>query len=229
VENSRQTTSAQLFRISGFGLCAGAVAFILHVVLRSVVTAGVDPTLFAKDSLWAPVNALGVVGAALVLLALPALYAWLAGPTGWPGLTGVVLLALAWMFFGLFLSLYSLLVLPWLAEHAPSLVAAAAPLPVGFLIAFICAMVAWLAGAPLLAIPFLRGRVQPRWVGYVLLASALWVVIGNIILAPAGPAANLAVNLLSNLAPVLLLVALGYLGFRMWTAHAPANHAGRGI
>jgi hypothetical protein len=59
------------------------------------------------------------VGAALVLLGLPALYARLAGPLGSLGLVGVVLVALAWMFFGVFLSLYAVLIAPWLADEAP--------------------------------------------------------------------------------------------------------------
>jgi hypothetical protein len=190
-----------------------------------VVTAGPEPAAFAKDDLWVPVNTLGVMGAALVLLGLPAMYAWMAGPTGLLGLVGVVLISVAWMFFGVFLSLYSVLVLPWLVDKAPSLVATSAPLPVGFIIAFLGGMVAWLVGTVLLAIPFLRGPVQPRWVGYVLPASALWMVAGNLIIAPSGPATNLAINLLSNLGPVLLLVGVGYLGYRTWSEHAPASQA----
>lgn len=213
-------TSSPLYRISGLGLLIGAVAFVVHVVLRSLITAGVDPSTFAKQGFWVPINALGVVGAALVLLGLPAMYARVAGPTGLLGLVGVVLIAVAWMFFGVFLSLYSVLVLPWLAEKAPSLVAASAPLPAGFVMAFIAGLVAWFVGTVLLAIPFIRGRAQPRWVGYVLPASALWVVVGDII-APSGPATNLAINLLSNLGPVLLLVAVGHLGSRLWSEHAP--------
>lgn len=216
-------TSARLIRISGLGLLVGAVAFIVHVVLRSVITAGPDPATFAKDALWVPINALGVIGAALVLLGLPAMYARMAGPTGLLGLVGVTLIALAWMFFGVFLSLYSLLVMPWLADKAPSLVAASAPLPVGFLIAFVAGLVAWFVGTVLFAIPFLRGRVQPRWVGFVLPASALWVVVGNFIIAPSGPATNLAINLVSNLGPVLLLIAAGYLGSQIWREHPPRN------
>jgi hypothetical protein len=214
-------TNSQLLRIGGFGLFVGAVAFVVHVVLRSLVTAGVDSTVFAKEGPWVPINTLGVVGAALVLLGLPAMYAWIAGPSGLPGLVGVILIAAAWMFFGLFLSLYSVLVLPWLADKAPSLVASSTPLPVGFAIAFIIGVVAWLVGAVLLAAPFNRGRVRPRWIGYVLPASALWVVVGDLVIAPNGPATNLAVNLLSNLGPVLLLVGVGYLGFRVWAEHAP--------
>jgi hypothetical protein len=217
-------TSSQLFRISGLALLVGAVTFIVHIVARSVITAGPDPATVLKEGLWVPISALGVVGAALVLLGLPAMYARMAGPTGLLGLVGVVLIALAWLFLGVFLSLYSLLVAPWLADQAPSLVAAAAPIPVGFIIAFIVGLVAELVGSVLLAIPFIRGHVQPRWVGYLLPAAALLRVVGNVI-APSGPATNLAINLLSNLGPMLLLVALGYLGYRMWLEHAPASRA----
>ena len=213
-------TSSQLFRIGGLSLFVGAVALVIHLVLRSLITAGVDPAVCAKEGPWVPVNALGVVGAALVLLGLPAVYAWMADPTGLPGLVGAALIEVAWMFFGVFLSLYGALVLPWLADEAPSLVAGSARLPLGFVVAFVVGLLAWLVGAVLLAMPFIRGRVRPRWVGYVLPVSALWVVVGDLVIAPSGPAKNLVVNLLSNLGPVLLMVGLGYLGFRVWAEHA---------
>jgi hypothetical protein len=41
-------TGSRLFRIGGLGLFVGAVACVLHVVLRSVISAGVDPTLSAQ-------------------------------------------------------------------------------------------------------------------------------------------------------------------------------------
>jgi hypothetical protein len=214
-------TNSQLFRIGGLGLFVGAVVFVIHVVSRSLITAGVDPAVSAQEGPWVPINALSAVGAALVLLGLPAVYAWMAGPTGLPGLVGVTLIEVAWMFFGVFLSLYSELVLPWLADKAPSLVADSAPLPVGFVVAFIIGLVAWFVGAVRSTAPFIGGRVGPRWVGYVLPASALWVVVGDLAIAPSGPAKNLAINLLSNLGPVLLMVGVGYLGFRVWVEHAP--------
>ncbi|MEZ4736460.1 MAG: hypothetical protein R3E79_55950 [Caldilineaceae bacterium] len=217
-------TLAQFYRSSGVGMLIGGIAFVVHLVLRSLVTAGVDAATVAQQSLWAPINFLGVVGAALVLLGLPVLYAKLADTTGWLGLLGVVLIGLAWMFFGLFLSLYSMLVAPWLADQAPAL--AAAPLPVGILIAYITALVAEVVGSVLLAIPFLRGRVQPRWVGYLLPGAAILTVIGNLI-APSGPASNLTINLLSNLGPMLFMGALACLGYWLWSADAPARQAER--
>jgi hypothetical protein len=218
-------TGARLFRITGSGLLAGAMLFIVHVVLRSLITAGVDPASFAKADSWVPINILGVVGAALVLLGLPVLYVWIAGPAGILGLIGVALLAMAWLFFGVFLSLYGVLVLPWLADQAPSLVAASAPLPAALMIAFILGLVAWLVGSFLLAAPFVRRRLHPRWVGYLLPASGVWVVLGNLIIAPSGPASNLAVNLASNLGPVLLLVGIGYLGHLMRSGHDAVSTA----
>jgi hypothetical protein len=188
----------------------------------------VDPAVSAQAGLWVPVNALGALGAAVVLLGLPAVYAPMAGWGGLPGLVGFALISAAWMFFGVFLSLYGALVLPWLADEAPRLVAGSSATPLGFVVAFALGLLAWLLGAVLLAAPFVGGRVRPRWVGYLLPASALWVLVGNFVIAPSGPASNLAVNLLSNLGPVLLLIGLGYLGFRAWAERAPAKHVGQG-
>lgn len=123
------------------------------------------------------------------------------------------------MFVGLFLSLYSVLVLPWLADRAPSLIGASAPLPEAFVIAFGFGLVSWLAGSVLLAIPFIRKQVRPTWVGYTLVASAIWIVVGNFIIAPSGPASNLAINLISNLGPVFLLIGFVHLGYRMSSGH----------
>jgi len=219
-------TGTRLFRIGGLLVFVGAVAFVLQVVLRSVLTAGVDPAVSAQVGLWMPVNALGALGAALVLLGLPAVYVRMAGEGGMPGLVGFALIEVSWMFFGLFLSLYGALVLPWLADQAPRLVAASAPIPLGFVLAFALGLLAWLLGAVLLAVPFVRGPARARWVGYLLPASALWVLVGSFVIAPGGPASNLAVNLLSNLGPVLLLIGLGYLGFRVWAERAPTKHVG---
>lgn len=159
-------TSSQIYRISGLSLVLGAVVFVVHVVLRSWMTAGVDPSIVAKQGIWIFVNILGVIGAVLVLLGMPAMYARVAAKTGAFGLVGVALIAVAWMLFGLFLSLYGALVSPWLAAKAPSPVAASAPLPTGILVAFAVGLVDWFAGGVLFGITFIRGRVGPRLGGY---------------------------------------------------------------
>jgi hypothetical protein len=215
---------AQLYRTGGLALVVGAVAYIAYIVARSAITSGADPVTFYKESLWVPINVLGVIGAMLVLLAMPALYAVVAKPIGSLGLVGLVLIQLAWTFSGVFLSLFGALVAPWLAEQAPALVDATGPLPIGLIVAFVVAVIAELVGTVLLAIPFLRRRVEPVWIGYVLPAAALLTVLGDLI-APTGPSSNFAINLTSNLGPVLLMVAFGSLGFRLWSAPTLAGPA----
>src|SRR5215212_1383971 len=61
-----QVTGTRLSRIGGLLVFVGAVVFVLHVVLRSVLTAGVDPLVWAQAGLWVPLNALG----ALALVAI---------------------------------------------------------------------------------------------------------------------------------------------------------------
>jgi hypothetical protein len=213
-------TAPSIQRAAGLGLSIGAVLFVAHIVLRSLVTAGVEPAVFATRASWVPINALGVAGAVLVLLALPAMYAHLAAPSGRIALVGVALVAVAWLFFAVFLSLYGMLILPWLAAAAPSLVSGAAPPPAGILAAFLSSLLAWLVGTVLFGVPFVRGALEPRWVGYLLSASGLWMLVGNLVIAPGGPAAAVSINLLSNLGPVLLSAALGYLGVQMWSSKA---------
>jgi hypothetical protein len=210
-------TSHQLLRISGLALLVGASTFVGHVILRSVITAGPDPVAFAINRLWEPVNAVGVLGAVLVMMGLPSACVRLAGSGGLPSVVGFVLMAVAWIFFGLFLSLYGLLILPWLAEESPALVAASVQPPGALVVAFIVGLLAWFTGALLLAIPFLRGWARPSWLGYVLVASALWHPVGNLLVAPSGPASHLGLNLLSNMGPVLLMVGLAYLGYKAWS------------
>lgn len=192
----------------------------MYVVARSFLTAGLDAGVAAQRPAWVPVGALGVVGATLVLIGLPALYPELEESAGWPALVGLALTAVGFLFSGFFLSLFGVLVQPWLAERAPSLIGPGATTPAAFLGAFIIALGAQVIGAVLFAMPFVRGRRRPRWVGYVLIASALMTIVGDL-LAPNGPASNLGINLLSNSGPLLLMVAVGYLGGRIWTAPVP--------
>jgi hypothetical protein len=207
-------TNSHVTRASGLVLLIGAAAFTVHVLARSLLTAGApDLAASVRQPLWVPVNALGALGAALVLLGLPAVHARIATALGRQGLAGVVLIAVGWMFSGLFLSLFSALIAPWLADEAPSLLVGSAGAPPAFVATLLVALVAETVGAVLLAIPFVRGHARSAWVGPVLLAAAGMVVVGNV-LAPKGPSSNVAVNLLSNAGPVLLMVALGALGWR---------------
>lgn len=213
---------ARVVRMSGFAVAAGSAAFVIHIVLRSLLTAGGETVAVAMTAGWVPVNLLGVVGAALVLVGLPASYACTLGAGGTLGFAGIALIGAAWLFFGVFLSLYAALIMPWLAVRAPGLLAASAPLPTGLKGAFAAALLAWCAGAVLLTITIRRAHAGPRWWGYALVGSGIWVVVGDAILAPAGPSRNLTVNLISNLGPVLLMLPLGHLGLLAWRQPGPS-------
>ncbi|HEU5432479.1 MAG TPA: hypothetical protein VFU81_12495, partial [Thermomicrobiales bacterium] len=89
-------------------------------------------------------------------------------------------------------------------------------------------LLGWLVGAALLAVPILNGPARTRWIGYVLPASALWALLGTFVIAPNGPASNLAVNLLSNLGPALLLLGLGGFGLQACAERDPAKQVGPG-
>jgi hypothetical protein len=184
----------------------------MHLVARSAITANARGVTidFASHGLWTTVNALGVVGALLVLVGLPAIYAIRADSIGPAGLIGLILTGLGWLFFGVFLSFYSMAVLPWLADNVPLLVDEINGHP-PMLIAYIAAFIAQVVGALLLAVPFVRGSLRPPSVGYILIASAIMTIVG-VFMAPTGPATSLTINLLSNLGPVLLMIAFGTIG-----------------
>ena len=205
-----------LFRLlSGFTLMAGAGIFVIHLLGRSVLTAaaGGNTAMFATASLWTATSGLGAIGAGLVILGLSGIFADLANSHDLRGLLGSVLIALAWMVLGLFLSLYSMIVLPWLAATLPAQIDGLNSNP-PMVVTFGVGLVAELAGTLLLGISLIRRRAGPAWIGYVLLASALMLVLGDLVIAPGGPATNVAVNLVSNMGPILLMVGLGALGQR---------------
>jgi hypothetical protein len=212
--------SPLFLRLCGFALMTGAVGFIAHLVARSILTAAASGSTatFATHSLWVPVNALGAFGAALVVLGLSGLYASFAYTHERLALFGSTLIGLAWMVLGVFLSLYSMIVLPWLATTMPGLVDGLNSEP-ATIVTFGVGVIAELVGTILLAIPLVRHRAASTWIGYTLLASALMLVLGDFVIAPGGPATNVAINLVSNLGPMLLMVAVGSLGRQLGSAH----------
>jgi hypothetical protein len=105
------------------------------------------------------------------------------------------------MVLGVFLSLYSMLVLPWLAATMPESVDGINSNP-AMIVTFGVGLIAELAGTIMLAIPLARRRSQYRWIGYVLVGSAVMLLAGDFVIAPGGPASNVAINLGPMLLPV---------------------------
>jgi hypothetical protein len=210
-------SSNEAFRVAGLALVVGAVLSFVGSLLSSLLFAGNDPTPYAGNALFVPINILSTVGAALLLLGVPALY--LSRPEGWGvlGLIGFVLIFATGLMFGIFFSLLSALLLPYLVQHAPSTVKGNGP--PAFFPFFILGTVFEVIGLLLLAVPIVRGFVAERWVGYVLLAAAVLGVVGFFVGGGNGPS-NPLLSLFGSLGSLLLFVALGWLGYLLWTSHA---------
>lgn len=204
-------STRELTRLSGFSVALGAVLGFLTILYTALFFAG-DTTVTAGRPGFALVNLIEFLGVGLILIGLPLVYATFADRGGVLALVGVALIFLTGLMFGVFLALLSALLVPYLTEKAPSVLKGNGP--PAFFPFFIVGTVATVVGAALLAIPFLTGRVLPRWPSYVLVGSAVFGVIGFFI-PPSS--SNVFLSLVSNMSPLLLMVALGALGYRVAT------------
>ena len=167
----------------------------------------------AQNSGYIALNILNAVGAILFVYGMPGLFARWRHEWGGLGTAGLALIGLVAMLFGVFLSLLTAIVLPWLAAKAPDLMKDQNGPPAMFVF-FLVAVACLIVGNILMAIPILRGRVGPRWVGYLLIVSAL-VSIAGFFIPRGGPDSqpSLLLSLFSSLQPLLLFVAIATLGF----------------
>ncbi len=112
-------SSTKLFRFSGISLLLGAAAS----VIAGFMTLFFDSSLTAspgtiQSPLWSTYWSLAFVAVALVLVGLPAFYLRQAGGRGGVlGLIGVFLIVLG-SFLGMAITVYSVSILPLLAEQA---------------------------------------------------------------------------------------------------------------
>lgn len=197
-------------RLSCWSAVVGAAMLTIAVLVFSVLVPGhaLDGKT-AQSAGFIGINITGATGCALLVYGLPGPFARQAEGWGRLGLTGMALIALAQMLFG-FVSLMAATLYSWLGEKAPDLFKDPNPAPlVGgvFLIWFVCMV----AGNIFMAIPILRRRVGPRWVGFVLIGSAVMSVV---YMAAAATPPNVLISLVGGLGPILLSVALGYLGYQ---------------
>src|SRR2546426_5712826 len=211
-------SSNEAFRLAGLALVVGAVLSFVGTVLSSLLFSGNDPTPYAGNALFVPINILNAVGAALLLLGVRVLY--LSRPEGWGvlGLIGFVLIFAVGLMFGVFFNLLGALLLPYLVQHAPDTVKGNGP--PSFFPYFILGTAFEVVGLLLMAVPIVRGFVAERWLGYLLLAAAVLGVVGFFLGGSNGPS-NALMALIGNLPGLLLFVVLGSLGYLLWTARAP--------
>jgi hypothetical protein len=196
-------------RLSCWAAVAGGVITTIAILLFSVTVPGhaLDGAK-AQSASFIVINIAGASGMTLLVYGLPGIFArWREG-WGGLGLAGIALVALAEMIFG-FVSLMAATLYSWLGSVAPAVFKDPNPPPL-VSVAFLIWLVAIIAGNTLMAIPILRGRVGPRWVGFVQIGSA---VMSLVYLAAASIPPSVPISLVGSLGPILLSVALGYLGY----------------
>ena len=209
-------SAREAFRMAGLALLVGAILDFVATLVNTLVFSGNDPTPYAGNRLFVPTNIVSVVATSLLLIGVPVLY--LSRPEGWGvlGLIGFVLIFATGLMFGVFFSLLSALLVPYLVQHAPDTLKGNGP--PSFFPFFIIGTVCEVVGMVLLAVPMIRGYIAERWVGYVMLAGAVFGVVGFFV--GGSGHSNPLIALVGNLSSLLLFVALGWLGYMLWNSRA---------
>jgi hypothetical protein len=210
---------AQLYRLSGLSLLVGAAFSFITSLISSVAFIGNDPTPYAQNPLYTISNLVAAIGAVLILLGLPGMYVSMGERAGLVGLIGMLMIFIVACLFGIFFSMMSAVLIPYISSHAPSVVKGNGP-PALFPL-FLVGAVLLVIGPILLAIPMIRGLVADRWVGYLFVAVAVTTVISFVVSGPNG-STNVLISLITSLSTFLLFFALGWLGYRMWSGFSLA-------
>lgn len=202
-------------RAAGWPLLVGAALLFLAQLPQTILFGGSDTVHYAQHWLFVPTGIVSVVGAILVLWALPLLYASpRAQGLGVLGRVGTVLIFIAACAFGIFVSVLDALVFPYLALHAADTLGQNSG-PPGFFVFFIAAQFCLVLGAILLSIPLMRGKAFSRWPGYVLLASGVLGVVGFLL---SGPGTSSEIGIIAmGLNAFLLFIGLGWMGYDLLT------------
>jgi hypothetical protein len=196
-------------RLSCWSAVVGAAISTIAILAFSVYVPGhAFDGAKAQSAGFIVINIAGATGMTLLVYGLPGVFArWREG-WGALGLAGIALIALAEMIFG-FISLMAATLYSWLGSVAPDLFKDPNPAPLVSLV-FMIWLVAIIAGNVLMATAIFRRRFAPRWVGFVQIGSA---VMSLVYLAAALTPPSVPVSLVGSLGPILLCVALGYLGY----------------
>ena len=190
-------------RLAGHALVAGGALAIAGYLLAGTLTGGSGDAHFT-DPLWQPLYAIALAGNLLVILGFPAVV--LAQDGRFPRLTAVgyagTLAALLMLNLGE--GVIEGFVKPYLVTHG----GIPKTDPAGFVAWQAVALLCALAGLICLGVAVLRARLLPRWVGALLIASAL---LSFSVSGLPGPLAELGDDCL-----MVALIATG------WRVAAPA-------
>ncbi len=175
-------SSSTLYRLSGLGLLIGSVFSITGTLVRTF-------QLNPLSVFYTPAELLTLFAALLALLSLPGIYLRQANRAGVIGLIGFVLLYAATVILGASSSLVSAILVPFLAQHAPTL-----GQPPAMFFVFIIAVLASTVGQILFGIATLRAHIFPR-------GAAILLLVGT------------AVNFASGFVPIPSLGLVGEAAF----------------
>ncbi|HEY6410483.1 MAG TPA: hypothetical protein VIY29_23785 [Ktedonobacteraceae bacterium] len=195
-------TSQTLYRLSGGVLMIGSLFAIAGFLLHP---GGNNPANYLSP-MWFPANLLILVGALLVTLGLPGMYARQAERAGKLGLIGFTLTFFVGLLFNVASGAIETFMFPTLAANVATrlLLAGHPPATYGRLI--LVALLLELVGPILLGIATLRAKVFPSWTGWLLIATPVLVLVGFFVSLP-GP--------LAQLDAVVLYLALMGMGFSL--------------
>jgi hypothetical protein len=213
-------SSAQLYRLSGLGLLAGAVLSIVSSLIMGIAFSDSSNPAVATNPLNIGLGIVGVIGSILALVGLPGLYLVRAAEGGVVWLIGVLLIAVTGMLFGIFLGLTFTLIFPALAERAPALLSQGPP--PSFLSVFIIGTLANVVGAALMGAPMLTRHIFPAWCGWLMILEAVLAAVGFFVNGPSS--GGIVSQIIGTIAPLPLFIVIGWIGYELETEKvAPAG------
>jgi len=195
-------SSSTLFRLSGGILIVGSLFAIAGFLLHP---GGNNPANYLSP-IWFSANLLIMVGALLVSLGLPGMYARQAERAGKLGLIGFTLTFFVGLLFNVASGAIETFMFPALATNVITRSLLTGPPPATYGRLILVALFLELIGPLLLGIATLRAKIFPSWTGWLLIATPVLVLVGFFVSLP-GP--------LAQLDAVALYVALAGMGISL--------------
>jgi hypothetical protein len=195
-------SSSTLFRLSGGILFVGSLFAIAGFLLHP---GGNNPANYLSP-IWFSANLLIMVGALLVSLGLPGMYARQAERAGKLGLIGFTLTFFVGLLFNVASGAIETFMFPALATNVITRSLLTGPPPATYGRLILVALFLELIGPLLLGIATLRAKIFPSWTGWLLIATPVLLLVGFFVSLP-GP--------LAQLDAVVLYVALAGMGISL--------------
>jgi len=166
-------SSRTLYRLSGGTLIVGSILILLASVVGAILFPGHSSTpAQVLGTSWPLVILMTLIGSLLFVIGLPGMYLRQAGRAGVLGLIGFILLFFAILLQGTAFSSVQVVILPFLAQKAPQLLAGH-NLPFSAFLLLIVSGLMQMIGVILFGIATMRAHVFSRATGILLIASGI--------------------------------------------------------